>query len=56
VVLLLIVALVVGVVPVPIVVVVLIGGVELLPLRVVVMKWVVSPHSKQSLGDVLLSL
>jgi hypothetical protein len=53
-VLLLIVALVAGAVPVG--VVVLIGGVELLTLGQSVMKWVVSPHSKQSHGDLLLSL
>jgi hypothetical protein len=39
-----------------IVVVILVGGVELLPLGQSAMKWVVSPHSKQPLGDLLLSL
>jgi predicted RND superfamily exporter protein len=47
-------ALVTGVIPV--VVVVLIRGVELLLLGESVMKWVVSPHSKHPLGDLLLSL
>jgi hypothetical protein len=32
------------------------GGVELLPLGQSAMKWVVSTHSKQPLGDLLLSL
>jgi hypothetical protein len=53
-VLLLVVALVAGVIPV--VVVVLVGGVELLPLGQSAMKWVASPHLKQPLGDLLLSL
>jgi hypothetical protein len=53
-VLLLALALVAGVIPV--VVVVLIGGVELLPLGQSAMKWVVSPHSKQPLGDLIISL
>jgi hypothetical protein len=53
-VLLLALALVTGVVLV--VVVVLIGGIELLPLGAVDDEVVVSPHSKQPLGDLLLSL
>jgi hypothetical protein len=44
------------VVVIPLDVVVLVGGVKLLPLGQSVMKWVVSPHSKQPLGDLLLSL
>jgi hypothetical protein len=39
-----------------VVVVVLVGGVELLPLGAVNIEVVVSPHSKQPLGDLLLSL
>jgi hypothetical protein len=53
-VLLLTLALVTGIVLV--VVVVLVGGVELFLLRQLAMKWVVSPYSKQPLGDILLSL
>jgi hypothetical protein len=53
-VLLLALTLVTGVVPV--VVVVLVRGVELLLLGQSGMKWVVSPHLKQPLGDLLLSL
>jgi hypothetical protein len=45
-------ALAVGVIPV--VIVVLFGGVELLGRSA--MKWVVSPHSMQPMGDHLLSL
>jgi hypothetical protein len=41
---------------VPLGVVILVGGVELLPLRQSVMKWVVSLHLKHPLGDLLLSL
>jgi hypothetical protein len=52
--LLLALALVAGVIPV--VVVVLLGGVELLSLGAVSLEVVVSPHSKQLLGDLLLSL
>jgi hypothetical protein len=52
--LLLTLALVAGVILV--VVVVLVGGVKLLLLRQSTMKWVVSPHLKQPLGDLLLSL
>jgi hypothetical protein len=39
-----------------IVVVILVGGVELFHLGQLAMKWVVSPHSKQPLGDLLLLL
>jgi hypothetical protein len=53
-VLLLALTLVTGVIPV--IVVVLVGGVKLLSLGQSAMKWVVSPHSKQPLGDILLSL
>jgi hypothetical protein len=53
-VLLLTLALVAGVILV--VVVVLVGEIELLPLGVVSDEVVVSPHSKQPLGDLLLSL
>jgi hypothetical protein len=41
---------------IPLGVVILFGGVELLPLGQSMMKWVVSPDSKQTLGDMLLLL